>query len=170
MSKKMNSNGWTKPAITVAIASATISLVAAGSAWMSAKHARVSGEQAAAVVTYLELRKNFDEVARTIPNIYRDGDPQPPAKDTHAWRGISRYWYLAFEEWLITKRFGNETLAVLWDERYRDLIASQLNKQAYRSVLCHLIREKFSQSSLQTEFGRMYADVYQERSGKELCR
>lgn len=27
--------------------------------------------------------------------------------------GISRYWYLAFEEWLVTKRFGNEALAVL---------------------------------------------------------
>lgn len=170
MSKKKDSVGWTKPAVSVAIASAIISMVAAGSAWKSAKDARVSGAQASAVVTYLELQKNFDEVARRIPNIYRDGDPQPPAKDSNAWRGISRYWYLAFEGWLTTKRFGNETLAVLWDERYRDPIAAQLDKQAYRAVLCRLIREKFSQSSLQTEFGRMYADLYQERSGKELCR
>lgn len=170
MSKKKDSNDWAKPAISVAIVSAIISMVAAGFAWKSAKDTRVSGAQASAVVTYLELRKNFDEVARTIPNIYRDGDPQPPVKDSDAWRGISRYWYLAFEEWLITKRFGNETLAVLWDERYRDLIASQLNKQAYRAVLCRLIREKFSQNSLQTEFSRMYAELYKERSGKELCR
>lgn len=170
MSKKMDSGGWTKLAISVAIASATISMVAAWSAWKSAKDARVSGAQVSAAMIYLELRKNFDEIARTIPNIYRDGDPPPPAKDSNAWRGISRYWYLAFEGWLTTKRFGNETLAVLWDEKYRDPIAAQLDKQAYRAVLCRLIQEKFSQSSLQAEFGSMYADLYQERSGKELCR
>lgn len=170
MNKKKDSSSWIKPAVFVAIASAMISIIAAGSAWKSAKETRVSSAQASAAGTYLELRKNFDEIARVIPDAYRDGDPPPPAKDSDAWRGISRYWYLAFEEWLITKHFGNTTLAMLWDERFRDLIASQLNKQSYRAVLCHLIREKFRQNSLQTEFGRMYSDLYKERSGKELCR
>lgn len=163
------SRAWRDPRVIVASVSAVIAVGAAGSSWMSARDARLSGAQAAAVGTHLEFQKRFQEVARTIPDPYRFSDPPPPAKDSKAWRALSRYWYLAFEEWLATKRLGNATLAEYWDQNYRDLIATQLNKRAYRAVLCSLIREKFSQSALQREFGGMYADLYSARTGKKLC-
>lgn len=169
MNMKKKSNDWAKPSVIVAIASVALSIIAALSAWNSAKEARVSSAQASAAGTHIELMKDFDEVAQAIPMAYRDGDPPPPARGSNAWRAMTRYWYLAYKGWLTTKRFGNETLVALWDQRYQDLIATQLNKQAHRAVLCYLIREKFSQTSLQAEFGGMYSDLYKARSGKDLC-
>jgi hypothetical protein len=130
-----------------------------------------SSERASVANTYIELRKAFAEAAGKIDIKYRMNNNTPqPAVDSKDWRALSEYWFLAFDEWLITKRYGNQTLVAMWDERYQELIYSQLeNKQAYRAVFCSMAREKFSQSCLQSEFSRLYLDLYRKRKGKELC-
>lgn len=170
MKMKKNLSSWTSPSVVVAVASAIISILAAWFSWNSAHDVRISSAQASAANTYIELRKAFSAAAGAIPTEYRFNDPAPPTYDSNEWRAISEYWFLAFDEWLITKRFGNNTLITLWDERYQGLIYSQLkNKRAHRTVFCSMIREKFSQSCLQLEFGKLYSDLYWERERNLLC-
>lgn len=174
MKKKTKLNSRKKSTDLVAVIAAASAVFAAIFAWHQvnmADKAIFSSERASVANTYIELRKAFTETVGRIDHKYRfNNDTPPPIHGSKDWFALSEYWFLAFDEWLITKRYGNQSLVALWDERYQELIYSQLeSKKAYRAVFCSLAREKFSQSCLQCEFSKLYMDLYKSRKGVELC-
>lgn len=151
----------------ITVASAIIAALSCYFAWQSFR----SNQIVASVNVYMQLREEFNALREQIPDEYFiDKDHAMPSGKSEVWGKISDYWYLSFDEWYITTHLGDPVLKTLWCERYQYLIAPQLEKRAFREVLCYLIREKFT-TPLQREFAAELRKEFRDRTASttDLC-
>lgn len=166
-----HSGRWDAKTIA-AIISAVVSVGSCVAAWTSYQLALTtleSNERVVRVNAYMNMRKDFREIRRHIPDKYLAEDLPPPPETEPARKSITNYWQLAFDEWYLTTQLGDPGLKPLWEERYKHLIAPQMHRKAFREVLCYLIKEKFVQNPMQRKFGDELKTLYKDKNNKELC-
>jgi hypothetical protein len=148
----------------LALLAVTIAGLSFWVAWQSTN----SNERIVRVNTYMVLRQDFKEVISDIPGDFMDEDSSAPPQDSKDWKRIQDYWYHAFDEWYITTQL-DPTLQALWDTRYKDIITSMLEKNAFRKVLCYLIKKKFPENDIMKEYGLVLQEIYKQEFHKTLC-
>lgn len=151
--------------LAISIFSALIAALSCFFAWQSVRNT----EKVVKINSYIALREKYDKVIHEVPGIYFTDQAKAPPKGSVDRRKIQDYWYLSFDEWYLATRVGDSRLRELWDDRYRFLIAEQLKKEAFREVVCDMMREKFSLNELQRDFSDELMNIHRTSMNRELC-
>ena len=116
---------------------------------------------------YLQLKPSLDE---TKYELY------PTTKDTISGKDraiLRRYWTdIVFSEWLAVKKFGDGTLAPLWDTLYSKWVTNALREHgAFREEWVYLQldpNERIYFGKYTDEFIKEINELYQKETGKPL--
>jgi hypothetical protein len=144
----------------VALISALAALAAALIAcWQIYESRKVAEAQ-----TYLELRQRYTTIAYKLDE---HDESAPLAENTQQWRDFTRYWYVSFDEWYVTRKL--DIFPDLWETYYSEVFVRALKKPNTKIVFCKLRAKDFSEG-VRGEFADAVEQTYKEHTnGQQPC-